>query len=239
MFRLSIASVALGILPWMHSVNLVLALSFDGPPTSYKYFGYGSNVLPSTMTALRRIKPLNSAAAILPGYALKFDGSTASRLEPSSAFVVPTNNPNDYVHGVVYTLTPEDFAKVGTTEGVPLAYRWQRCQVFPYVGRPGENAGQERLLDTENAGSAGPPVEAVTLIPPRLEKFTQKDYCDVPPSSSYLGIIQEGARFWNFDASYQEQLAAVPTAQNLIIPQGLSGLLLKAAELVSATKGSQ
>ena len=40
----------------------------------YRYFGFGSNVLPSTMKALRHIevRPDSVTAALLPGYELKF-----------------------------------------------------------------------------------------------------------------------------------------------------------------------
>ncbi len=194
----------------------------------YHYFCYGSNVLPSTMVNLRGIQPLNATAAVLPGYQLRFDGQEEpSRWEPSAAFVLPTTSPQspfqheDMVHGVLYTLTEEDFARVGWTEGVPFAYRWQRCIVYPYHGQEGQDIGQQTLL-----GGTGIPKDAVTLISPKstIEK-------NIPPSSSYLGIIQEGARYWKLDASYQLKLAYIPTASNLIIPGGLSGPLLKFAEL--------
>ena len=187
---------------------------------AYHYFCYGSNVLPSTMTKLRGIIPLDGTAAVLPGYQLRFDGSQSSRLEPSAAFVLETGREQDRVHGVMYTLTPQDFATVGYTEGVPFGYRWKRCKVVPYVGIEGQDIGNNLL-----SLSSTVPIDAVTLISPR--SVIQKD---VPPSSSYLGIIQDGAKFWNLDASYQAKLTSIPTAQDLIIPGGLSGPLLRLAE---------
>ena len=184
----------------------------------YRYFGYGSNVLPSTMKALRQIEPLDATAAVLPNFELRFDGS-GSRLEPSAAFVTP--NKSKRVHGVLYTLTPEDFAKVGRTESVPFAYRWKRCRVYTYKG-DGEAAGNSAILDSSS-------VEAFTLVSPRLGEK------NIPPSSSYLGLIKEGARLWKFDKEYQEELESIEEATNLIIPQGLSGMLLQAAEMVTGT----
>lgn len=189
----------------------------------YQYFCYGSNVLPATMKKLRGIEPLNATAAVLPGYQLRFDGSESSRLEPSAAFVVESKKWDDVVHGVIYTLTPEDFVKVGNTEGVPFGYRWRRCCVLPYIGVDGEDAGAAKLSDSW----ADNKVDAITLISPKpnIDK-------DVPPSSSYLEIIRKGAKFWKLDASYQARLASTATAQNLIIPGGLSGPLLQLAEIL-------
>ena len=173
------------------------------------------------MKALRRIEPLDATAAVLPDYELRFDGSEASRLEPSAAFVHPRQRKE--VHGVLYTLSAEDFSKVGRTEGVPFAYRWKKCKVYPYIGN-GQEAGKEAI-------KTGEPVDdTYVLISPNLgDKH-------IPPSSSYLGLIKEGAINWGFDKSYQEELQNVEEAKNLIIPQGLSGLLLQVAEAATGTK---
>lgn len=183
----------------------------------YNYFGYGSNVLPSTMTALRRVKPINATAAVLPNHALRFDGPGSRGIEPSAAFVTPCKS--ELVHGVLYTLTADDFASVGRTEGVPFGYRWKRCLVHPYVGNC-ERAGYQATL-------SAPPVEAYTLVSPALGED------DVPPSSSYLGIIIEGAKKWQFDRSYLDKLEAIPTAKNLIIRSGISRILLECAQRLS------
>lgn len=200
------------------------------------------------MTNLRGIHPLNATAAVLPGYELVFLGS-GGRLEPSTAFVVPSSrkqrleNDNGVVHGVMYTLTAEDFARVGWTEGVPFAYRWQRCPVYPYVGRAGEDVGSSVLAAAAAAAAAKPSesstttlsCEAFTLVSPKGGVIAD----NVPPSASYLDIIQRGARHWNLDASYQTKLAAIPTAKNLLIAGGLSGPLLRLAELSASLQGKQ
>jgi hypothetical protein len=213
----------------------------------FRYFGYGSNVLPSTMKALRQISVKECVAAVLPNHQLKFYGSSSSYssnsniikgkkkkkpllLEASAAFVEPTWNENDprftVVHGVLYTLSGEDFVKVGRTEGVPWAYRWQSCLVYPYRG-DGESAGYNALQCTD-------PVEAYTLVaapPTTLLLSPSPTRAQTPPSASYLGLIQEGAALWKFDRAYQEQLESIEVASNVPwISDGVSELVLRLAE---------
>eukprot|EP00591_Stephanopyxis_turris_P008425 CAMPEP_0195512914 /NCGR_PEP_ID=MMETSP0794_2-20130614/4707_1 /TAXON_ID=515487 /ORGANISM="Stephanopyxis turris, Strain CCMP 815" /LENGTH=174 /DNA_ID=CAMNT_0040640803 /DNA_START=292 /DNA_END=816 /DNA_ORIENTATION=- len=167
------------------------------------------------MKSLRQIDPIDFTAAVLPDYELRFDGSEGNLIEPSAAFVTPSKKGE--VHGVLYTLTAEDFAKVGSTEGVPFAYRWKRCRVHPYVG-DGDNAGRLAMETT-------PALNAVVLESPKLGNK------NIPPSSSYLGLIKEGAQMMKFDREYQEFLDSIEEATNLIIPQGISGMLLRGAEI--------
>ena len=130
------------------------------------------------------------------------------------------------MHGVLYTLNSDDFAKVGFTEGIPFAYRWKRCSVYPYIGNC-KDAGQESLLQPNVQE-----IDAFTLVSP--SDLSNKE--DVPPSPSYLGIIQEGAAYWGFDEDYQNQLDGIDAAKNLIIPDGLSRSLLNFAEFASNRK---
>lgn len=202
-------------------MQIVISLQLQSrAPAIYRYFGYGSNVLPTTMKVLRDIEPINFTAAILPRHELRFDGSKRNRIEPSAAFVTPSEN--NEVHGVLYTLTAEDFAKVGRTEGVPFAYRWKRCGVHTYVG-DGRNAGNLAM-------KMSPPVEAFTLVSPNLGDV------NIPPSPSYLSIIRRGSLEMKFDQEYQKFLDEIEEATNLIIPQGVSGILLSAAEIIRGTK---
>ncbi|KAG7337927.1 hypothetical protein IV203_022456 [Nitzschia inconspicua] len=186
------------------------------------------------MKALRQICVQDCVAAVLRDYDLKFYGSSASNrkqlVETSAAFVEPvSSNPStssnstttSLVHGVLYTLSEEDFVKVGRTEGVPFAYRWQPCLVYPYLG-DGESAGLHAIETTD-------PVEAYTLVPPSSQQEPSRQ--QVAPSASYLGLIQEGAELWKFDRAYRDQLAAVEVASNLLVSEGVSGFSLKLAEL--------
>ena len=233
-------------------------------PTSnrvYRYFGYGSNVLPSTMKALRQIEVREVTAAILPDYELKF--SSAAFVRP----VLPTNREvasdakykngivdgqenstrsRRVVHGILYTLTEDEFAKVGQTEGVPFGYRWQSCQVYPYRG-DSNLAGISCLNDPDAV-----PVQAYTLVEPApvsSQRQQQRGWepvkwkrnnerQDIPPSASYLGLIREGARLWKFDRRYQNELASfnVMTSNNLLFSEGWEGPTLAMAEKATGTE---
>ena len=207
------------------------------PKRVYRYFGYGSNVIPSTMKALRQIEVRDVTAAVLPDFELKFQ---------SAAFVRPTNKKkksggtDQVVHGLLYTLTEEEFAKVGQTEGVPFGYRWQSCRVYPYQG-DGKKAGADCLEDPDALS-----VQAFTLVEPTPASSKQKqkrkrqreqpkasgERGSAPPSTSYLGLIREGARLWKFDRSYQDELATIQTAtsSNFLFPDGWEGPTLQLAE---------
>lgn len=118
--------------------------------------------------------------------------------------------------------TQQDFSKVGRTEGVPWAYRWQRCQVYPYIG-DGETAGYNAIRNMSCE-----PIEAYTLVPPNPRQMTE-----MPPSASYLGLIQEGAKLWKFDRAYREQLNKGEAASNLLVKEGVSEMALRLAERAS------
>jgi hypothetical protein len=283
--RLPVASIAMMMMIWTMAIinaptGRVLALAT--PKKVYRYFGYGSNVIPSTMKTLRQIEVREVTAAILPDYELKF---------ASAAFVRPvtvtnrakneiendiegndddamTNDRHDelpisgkVVHGLLYTLTEDEFAKVGQTEGVPFGYRWQSCNVYPYRG-DGKQAGIDCLNDPDADTLS---VQAYTLVEPTPASSQQKQQqlqqrrkkeqlkrnnnknnknqrggegIDMPPSTSYLGLIREGARLWKFDRTYQDELATIQSAKsnNFLFPDGWEGLALQVVEKATGTK---
>ena len=231
------------------------------PKKVYRYFGYGSNVIPSTMKALRQIEVREVTAAILPDFELTFRSAAFVRPMHVTNQTVIENNANEeaaedrhdvlrsdrVVHGILYTLTEEEFAKVGQTEGVPFGYRWQKCHVYPYRG-DGKTAGMDCLQDPDALC-----VQAYTLVEPtpassqqkqQQQRRTQKQLKQsskrgsVPPSVSYLGLIREGARLWKFDRDYQDKLAAIKTAAsgNFLFPDGWEGPTLELAEKATGTK---
>ena len=182
----------------------------------YRYFAYGSNLVSTTLTALRNVQPLSASAAILPDYRLRFNIGGGGLIEGAAASVEAC--PQDVVHGVVYELTPDDFARVGSTEGVPLAYKWVKCNVYPYVG-DGTLAGKRAVQENDT-------VVAYTLV-----KTFFNDDRDSPPSRSYLNLLIQGTEEWKLDASYLDMLKGTPVARNLLVSDGLAGLTLKLAEL--------
>lgn len=168
------------------------------------YFAYGSNVYPSTMTALRRIECIDSTAAILPGYKLRFNIPGMPAVEPSWACVSKDTNSETTstttVHGVLYALTPQDFARVSISEGVPIGYQWKIVDVFPYQG-DGREAGQNTLASPEKQA-----VQAYTLV--SNNPFLPNR--DIPPSQAYRDLLIKGAKAYKMDQSHIEKLVATP-----------------------------
>ena len=228
-------------------------------------------MVPATMTSLRNMKPLSSTAAILPGYELAFDIPTGAWLEPSAASVrrrrVDTDSTTSsmgisnhrgdeggapattmtapaVVHGVLYQLSETDFARLGSSEGVPAIYVWEKCRVVPYQG-DSHCAGRTALAENSHSASASSGVEAFVLTAsPLLRRIAtvmttrsirrpdKKDASstvlpDIPPSSSYLQILRDGAAYWQMDEDYQAMLAAVPV--NPSTP-GIANWILQTAQ---------
>ena len=204
---------------WLTSF-LVLCHATSIVALTHQYFAVGSNVLPNTMTCLRNLRPVTSSAAVLPGYRLAFNIRGNPLLEPSAASAVKSRT--DCIHGALYELTDGDFRRLSQSEGVPFVYRWENCKVYRYIG-DNDSAGDNAIaLDTNS-------VNAKVLVP----QFLASSNTFIPPSSSYLRIIQDGAAYWKLDRSYRDYLADVETAKNLLVPDGLSGRLLKTAELLN------
>ena len=202
----------------------------------YHYFGYGSNVIPSTMKALRQIDVGQDAvtAAILPNYELVFNSAAfVTGTDSSSAASTKDASPTSVVHGVLYTLTEKEFVKIGQTEGVPFGYRWKKCYVYPYIGNS-KTAGRDCIIAANNSSSSNSsttttavdsstnsnaPVLAYTLIEPSSSSSssstssTRSSKNNIrrrqPPNGSYLRLLQEGARLWKFDSNYQQKLASI------------------------------
>ena len=232
--------------------------SNNNNPTTYHYFAIGSNMCPATMTSLRSLQPVSASAAVLPDYELAFDIPGNPLIEPSAASVRPAGPPkNVVVHGVLYELSERDFGRLGASEGVPWAYRWEECRVIPYVG-DGADAGRDALqaataetnkkTGTSSAtadaaaattNTAGTTVQAYVLTASPLLSLTTTrwggDTKMIPPSRSYLRVLQEGAAYWQMDRDYQQQLSQVPVSQ---MAPGVSWQLLQAAIRLNPTTGS-
>lgn len=223
----------------MHGVLMALFPSTNAlQQQKFQYFAYGSNMLPGTMASLRNVRPYQACAAVLPNYRLVFNIALNPLLEPSAACIEACSNSRDsnsntddienrcVVQGVLYELSDLDFARVGMTEAVPLVYRWQEISAYPYVG-DGENAGRRAL---EQASSNLDSVKAYTLVKTKFLHGEPREE-HIPPSSSYLKILQQGAAYWNMDRLYQVELSKIKTAKFLLVKDGLAGKLLQAAEL--------
>jgi hypothetical protein len=207
---------------------LQLAWSLSSIQTkTYKYFAFGSNMDPATMESLRNLRPLSAQAGVLMDYKLVFNIPGIPLVEPSAASV--RRQTNNVVHGVIYELTDADFARVGQSEGVPFSYQWEQCRVIPYVGDKGR-AGEMTL--TENVTTS---VTCYTLVA-ASDRARRIEH--IPPSPSYLRILQDAAAYWKMDRSYQIALAKVVAAENLLLGEGLSGRLLDVAKCINPSTAS-
>uniref|UniRef100_A0A7S0G9K0 gamma-glutamylcyclotransferase n=1 Tax=Proboscia inermis TaxID=420281 RepID=A0A7S0G9K0_9STRA len=224
----------------------------------------------STMTKLRKLNPIASTPAILPNHRLAFNIPGSPFLEPSAASVEPLTPEErmeglfgcdadaddadsndgcfideDYdnaVHGVLYKLSEEDFAKVCQTEGIPFAYRLHRCRVILYNG-DGKMAGRDAMLATNNSTfdpifaakySSSNSRECDTLVVSAFTlraaqtEFRRKER-DIKPSRSYLNVLLRGAREYCLDGAYVRKLERIQIDPN-VIGGGISELLLEVAE---------
>jgi AIG2-like family len=187
-------------------------------------------MLPETMTVLRDVTPLSSFPAVLYDYELQFRLRGVPFIEPSAANV--DHCLGSQVHGVLYELSERDFAKVGSTEGVNLSYRWQGCHVVPYDDEYRQQQQQEsdpyNNIDAKpikaNEVSQSNRVKAYTLV------ALSPTPTNIPPSKSYLGVLIEGGRVWKLDQDYQQFLESIPCATNLIVNDGLARFALNFAK---------
>ena len=200
----------------------------------------------STMINLRELSPLASCAAVLPAHVLRFNIPGVPLVEPSSASVEPVDNimekkdkddvetiieSGQLVHGVLYKLTEDDFARVCSTEGVPFAYSLHRCRCIPYAG-DGKRAGEDCLrrvmgeLDEFNMKSNNEwGVPAFTLRAAR-EKWRRDD--DIAPSQSYLNVLIQGAKEFRLDETYLQKLQQIEAGRTF--GPGMAEQLLRRAE---------
>jgi hypothetical protein len=240
-FALAFPSRSKGLHIFHHDRTIIIRHASE---ERYRYFAFGSNLLPETMEWLRGIPVRDDAAsglgsrpAILPEFELAFDVPGVPGIEPSAASARPCSGSS--LHGVVYDLSAAEFAAVGQTEGVPFTYVWQACHVYPYSQNHEGNAGEiiyekwrERRQNSPDRSNQSDddvlPVLAYTLVS-LVRNNEQRPF--IPPSSSYLHIIRRGACYWRLDASYQEKLAQLEVANGLLpfCPGGLAGSLLKSA----------
>ena len=213
-------------------------------------------MLSSTMKDLRKLNPIASTAAILPGYRLRFNVPGIPGIEPSWASVeaVPSSSGistasdafmkregNDQslqqssmelVHGVMHTLTAQDFATVCQTEGVPFSYVLQKCRVIQYIG-DGQVAGQcklEKVLSTTSItemNNAKWGISAYTLLAGPMALRSRGE--DIPPSRSYMNVLLRGAKEFALDESYLRKLEEIPVGKTWIGDGLAEGMFRRAA----------
>lgn len=180
--------------------------SNGGKRMTYNYFAFGSNMLTQTMTDLRNLSPLASTAAVLPSHELRFNVPGTPLIEPSWASVEPRTD--SVVHGVLYSLSEEDFAAMCASEGVPFAYTLHRCRPVPYKG-DGTDAGQRALTSGNGVGADPSPPRGVPAFTLRASNRRWRESPaveDPSPSQSYLNVLIRGAKEFGLDGDYLKML---------------------------------
>lgn len=129
------------------------------------YFAYGSNLALSTLVGRRGLTPLESHAAWVDDWALRFDLPVGPG-ERAVANLAAA--PGARTWGVAYRITTADAARLDRTEGVDRGY---------YV----------RVTIAASRPTATDPLAAYTYQSPH-------GIAGRKPSARYLGIILEGAR---------------------------------------------
>ena len=152
-----------------------------------RYFAFGSNMSPAVFREMRGMRPRREEAAWVPGYRLAFNLRGLPGVEPAFASAEPSAH-DDELHGVIYTISRSEWARLAASEGVGAAYDVCEvtCQTYS-----GETLGAVTL-----STRAGP------LRAPR----------DVAPSQAYLNILIEGAQRAGLRAEYIERLQSVRAA---------------------------
>lgn len=179
----------------------------------------------STMTNLRNIHPLSSNAAILPGHSLRFNIPGVPYIEPSSASVEPADDAWEVVHGVLYVLDENDFARICQTEGVPFIYALHRCRVIPYIG-DGGTAGATAMENNSNIDRGG----VVTYTLRAACQEWRRVGWDIPPSRSYLNVLIRGAEEFGLDEQYCRNLENMKVSTTWF-GNGMAEEMLQIAEL--------
>ncbi|KAL8944502.1 MAG: hypothetical protein Q9216_000412 [Gyalolechia sp. 2 TL-2023] len=198
---------------------------------TYLYLAYGSNLASSTFRGARGIRPLAALNVVVPELVMTFDlagipytepcfANTAYRSsQPPSAAPDPSENekspllPATYsknppwdkgLVGVVYEVTPKDFAHIIATEGGGASYHdvLVTCHPLP-TSSP-----------TIPSHPETPPFKAHTLYSPIVPpgsgdhggRFQRPDPSYAQPSQRYLNLLRTGAAEHGIPREYRDHL---------------------------------
>ncbi|RFU31251.1 hypothetical protein B7463_g5102, partial [Scytalidium lignicola] len=179
------------------------------------YLAYGSNLSAETFKGVRGIKPLSAINVHVPSLDLTFDLPGIPYIEPCFANTrYHTDEPShgrstrDYhkdrwhkgLIGVVYEVTPEDYATIIATEGGGASYQdiMVQCYALP--------SGIGKVDPIPN----GTPFKAHTLLCPAGEgegnRFSRPDPSYAQASARYLKLITDGGEEHSLPDEYMAYL---------------------------------
>jgi gamma-glutamylcyclotransferase len=142
------------LIPATTSINQV-KMVYDHPPslnTTTVYFGYGSNLWLHQMS-IRCPASQYLGVARLNGFKwLINDRGYANVVEVTAGTKSKKPEYNDVVFGLVYTLEPDDEARLDKNEGVPIAYTKENLSCdFWSAGPPSSPESKHGKVDTRDA----------------------------------------------------------------------------------------
>lgn len=153
-----------------------------GLSSMLNYFGYGSNINLTSLKA-KGVLPKRSFVGRLPNYKLKFNVEHWFRHEGGMGNIEPSDNPDDYVEGMVHECTGEDLGALDRMEAYGVGYDRIRIGVQTEEGM----------------------VDALAYV--GLPEVINESCL---PTRRYLNIILKGARAAGLNKEYIKRLEAHP-----------------------------
>lgn len=207
----------------------------DSKRETVLYLAYGSNLSNETFRGNRGIKPLSQMNVYVPSLRLTFDLPGIPYKEPcfaNTGLRDPEHDLSDYhggasektfllkdgrnkkahwhkgLVGVVYEVTPEDYAHIIATEGGGASYHDILVDCYPFAtADPSCPVPDQPTLPSFRAHTlfapALPPGEDP---PPDGGRFQRPDPDYAQPSARYLKLITDGAAELELPYEYQEYL---------------------------------
>ena len=194
------------------------------------YLAYGSNLCKETFRRKRGIKPISQINVLVPELRLMFDLPGIPYSEPcfaNTALRDPTQpptsekeqarltdlQPNDYhkdrwkkgLVGVVYEVTPTDYAHIIATEGGGASYKDILVTCYPLPTSPTvpESPTTSPFLAHTLFAPLSPPPSSTGAT------FQRPDPSYAQPSARYLKLITDGALELGLPTEYQSYLANI------------------------------
>ena len=194
------------------------------------YLAYGSNLCKETFRRKRGIKPISQINVLVPELRLTFDLPGIPYSEPcfaNTALRDPTQpptsekeqtrlidlQPNDYhkdrwkkgLVGVVYEVTPTDYAHIIATEGGGASYKDILVTCYPLPTSPTvpESPTTSPFLAHTLFAPLSPPPSSTGAT------FQRPDPSYAQPSARYLKLITDGALELGLPTEYQNYLANI------------------------------
>ncbi|KIW03237.1 uncharacterized protein PV09_05459 [Verruconis gallopava] len=212
-------------LPLTTTSRLAAARGGDSSAAETKlYLAYGSNLCYETFQGRRGIRPLSQVNVVVPTLRMTFDlpgipyvepcfANSAER-DPRSPHSKPEYSSEDYhkdrwkkgMVGVVYEVTPEDYAHIIATEGGGASYKDVLVECFPL--EPGEDEVPELPL---SQGFQAHTLFAPMASPndPKGGRFARPDPSYAQPSARYLKLITDGAEEHSLPKEYMDYLYGI------------------------------